>query len=85
MAASEGRRRLQLLLSALSGSLCLLLMLAVLVVYGAPYNHMWWLAMTAILALAIALPRFLARPVEWVMDGYRQGAETASDRPKRAA
>lgn len=85
MAVNEGRRRLQLLLSASSGGLCLLLMLAVLAIYGTPYNHKWWLAMAVILALAVGLPRLLARPVEWVMEGYGLGAGTTGDRQRRAA
>jgi len=38
-----------------------------------------------ILALAVGLPRLLARPVEWVMEGYGLGAGTTGDRQRRAA
>jgi len=68
---SEGRRRLALLMSATSGSLCALAMVVVLVVYGTPYNPLWWGVMAAILVAAVLVPRALAPAVEWVIDGYR--------------
>lgn len=86
MAGNAGRRRLQLLLSAMSGGFCLVLMVAVLAVYGRPYNGAWWWIMAAILLLAVVVPRALARPVEWVIEGYREGdVAPAGSQRKRAA
>ncbi len=72
---SEGRRRLALLLSAASGTLCALAMIVVLIVYGTPYNPMWWGVMAAILVAAVLVPRALAPAVEWVIEGYREARE----------
>lgn len=72
---SEGRRRLALLLSATSGGLCALAMAAVLVVYGTPYNPLWWGVMAAVLVAAVLVPRALAPAVEWVIDGYRDARD----------
>lgn len=69
----EGRRRVGLLLSGISGGLCVLAMAAVLIVVGAPYNPMWWLVMAAILVAALAVPRALIPAIEWVIEGYREG------------
>ncbi len=72
---NEGRRRLALLMSATSGALCALAMIVVLVVYGTPYNPVWWGVMAAILVAAVLVPRALVPAVEWVIDGYRDARE----------
>ncbi|MFQ5958943.1 MAG: hypothetical protein ACE5LF_06190 [Alphaproteobacteria bacterium] len=69
----EGRRRLGLLLSGVSGGLCVLAMGAALVFLGTPWNPMWWWVMAAVLVAALVLPRALVPAVEWVIDGYRDG------------
>jgi len=68
--ATTGGKRLRLLLCGLSGGGCLLMMAAVLVFYGRPYNPLWWWVMGAILLAAIVLPLALASAIEWVMRGY---------------
>ena len=85
MSNNLGRQRLQLLLSSLSGGLCLLLMAAVLVLVGRPYNSLWWWVMAAILALALVLPRFLARPIEWVIAGYQEALGPIGGQRQHAA
>ena len=60
-----------LALSLSGGLACAGLMALVLIFYGPPWNPMWWWVMAAILILAFALPRLLAYPIEWIMDGYR--------------
>lgn len=72
MSRKEGRRRFGLLFGAASGGICAVLMALVLVLYGAPYRGVWWLVMAAILVAACLVPRLLARPVEWVLEGYRE-------------
>jgi len=72
MRGSQGRRRLRILLGATAGFLCLLLMAIVLVFYGPPYNPLWWLIMAIILIGACAITPVLARPIEWVIEGYQQ-------------
>jgi len=70
--ARSGRRRLTILLCGLSGGTCALSMAAFVLLYGKPYNSMWWWVMAAILAASIAVPRALVTAIEWVMEGYRQ-------------
>ena len=70
-ARHEGRRRLGLVLGALSGGLCAALMGLVLVFYGPPVNPVWWAVMAAILVAATVAPRLLAPAFEWVLAGYR--------------
>ncbi len=70
--SNSGRRRLTILLSCLSGGACALAMAMVLIVYGAPYDPMWWWVMAAMLLAAFALPRLLVFPIEWVIAGYRK-------------
>jgi hypothetical protein len=67
-----GRRRLGLLLSTLSGAVCAVMMVLVLLVYGTPFNPLWWAVMAAILAAAAAGPWMLLPAVDWVIDGYRR-------------
>ena len=69
--ANVGRRRLIILLCGSSGITCTVLMAAILVGYGTPYNTMWWWVMAAILAAAWILPLVLVRPIEWVIAGYQ--------------
>lgn len=45
-------------------------MAAVLVVYGAPYEAMWWWVMGAILLAAFIAPVAIVPLVEWVIEGY---------------
>jgi hypothetical protein len=71
MSRREGRRRFGLLFGAASGGLCGAMMAVVLIVYGAPYNRLWWFVMAAILVAACFIPRLLVRPLEWVFEGYR--------------
>lgn len=70
--ATMGRRRLTVLLCGLSGSLCTLLMVAILVLYGRPYDLNWWWVMGGILIASFTLPRLLVYAIEWVVEGYRQ-------------
>jgi hypothetical protein len=72
MSRQEGRRRFSLVLGGTAGGLCATLMAVVLVIYGTPYNGVWWLVMAAILVAAFIVPRFLVGPLEWVLDGYRE-------------
>lgn len=69
--AKEGRRRLSILLCSLSGISCAVLMVAVLLLYGSPYNSLWWGVMAAVLVAAFLLPLTLVSAIEWVIDGYR--------------
>ena len=68
----SGRLRLALLLSGASFGTCLVLMSGVLIFYGRPYNAMWWWVMGGILLAALVLPLGFVRPIEWVIEGYRQ-------------
>lgn len=61
---------MRLLLCGASGGLCALAMAAVLVVYGAPYEAMWWWVMGAILLAAFIAPVAIVPLVEWVIEGY---------------
>ena len=70
--ANQGRRRLTLLLCGLSGVSCTILMVAVLLLYGFPYDLRWWWVMAGILVASFALPRALVFAIEWVMEGYRR-------------
>lgn len=72
VSVTRGRQRLALLLCGLSVSSCLLLMAAVVLLYGAPYNPIWWWVMAAIVFASLVLPLALVRAIEWVMDGYRR-------------
>ena len=69
--ASKGRQRLSVLLCGLSGTSCLVLMAAFMLIYGTPYNPMWWWIMAAILVATVLLPLSLVPAIEWVMAGYR--------------
>ena len=69
--ATTGRRRLSLVLCGLSGTSCAVLMAVVLLLYGTPYNSVWWGIMAAILLAAFILPLALVPAIEWVIDGYR--------------
>lgn len=69
--ATRGRKRLSVLLCGLSGASCAVLMAAVLLLYGTPYNPFWWWIMAAILLAAFLLPLALVAAIEWVIDGYR--------------
>lgn len=70
--ANKGRRRLSILLCGLSGATCIASMIAVLLLYGTPYNSLWWWIMVAIVIAAFLLPLALVSAIEWVMDGYRE-------------
>jgi hypothetical protein len=70
--STVGRKRLAIVLGTLSGVACAFTMLLVLIFYGAPYNPLWWWVMGAILLGAFVLPSLLARPVEWIMEGYEK-------------
>ena len=60
-------------LSLLCGSLCVVLMALVLLIYGAPHNPIWWAIMALILIATVAGPRLLLPAVvDWVIDGYRR-------------
>ena len=72
MSKSEGGRRLGLVLSTTGGLLCALLMALLLLVYGAPYNGVWWWVMLAILIASFVVPRILVGPLEWVFEGYQE-------------
>ena len=68
----KGPRRLGLVLSVLFGGLCVALMAVVLVIYGLPYNPLWWGVMAAIQVAAFVVPPLAVPAVDWVIDGYRQ-------------
>lgn len=68
--SGHGRRRLSIVVGAVCGTTCLLAMALVLVVYGPPYNAVWWWVMAAILAVSCLLGRIVAPAVEWVLEGY---------------
>ncbi|MEM7223673.1 MAG: hypothetical protein AAF495_11875 [Pseudomonadota bacterium] len=70
MNSAEGRRRLRILMVGLSGGLCSFLMVTVLLVYGTPYNPVWWPIMGAILVASFVGPLFLVTPIEWVLKGF---------------
>lgn len=67
-----GPRRLGLVLSLLFGGLCVASMAVVLVIYGLPYNPLWWGVMVAIQVAAFVVPPLAVPAVDWVIDGYRQ-------------
>ena len=67
---NQGRRRLGILLSTMSGGLCGLAMIAVLIGYGTPYNSYWYWIMAGILGAAFFCPLLLLPAVEWVIKGY---------------
>ena len=68
--ANKGRRRLSILLCGLSGAACTTLMAAVLLLYGTPYNPLWWWGMAAIVVATFLLPLALVPAIEWVIHGY---------------
>ncbi len=70
LSKTRGRPRLRILLGTLGGGGCLVAMALVLVLYGAPFNPVWWGVMAAILAAACLLPSLLVPAIEWVIDGY---------------
>jgi len=70
--AKVGRRRLAILLCSLSAITYLILLAAVLLFYGTPYNPLWWWVMAAALVAAAVLPAILIRPIEWVISGYTE-------------
>lgn len=67
----QGPRRLALVLSGSSGLACAAMMGAVLLVYGTPYNPLWWGVMAAIEAGALLLPLAFLPVIDWVIAGYR--------------
>lgn len=73
--AHTGRKRLSLLLCGLSVTACLVLMGAVLLFYGLPYNPAWWWVMGVILLAAAVLPLGLVLAIEWVIEGYQSKAD----------
>ena len=66
----EGRRRLRLTLIGLSGGLCSLSMVTVLLVHGVPYNPIWWPIMGLVLVASFVGPALAVPIVEWVLKGY---------------
>ncbi len=72
---NEGRRRLTVLLCGLGGAGCAGAMLLVLLLYGAPYNSIWWGVMAVILAAAFVAPLALVPLVDWVIEGYREARD----------
>lgn len=66
----EGRRRLRLTLGGVGGGLCALAMAAVLVVYGTPFDPVWWWVMGAVLIAAFLGPMAIVPVIEWVIQGY---------------
>ena len=66
----NGRPRLMTLLSILVGGACATAMALVVVLYGTPFNPLWWLVMMAILAASFILPCFGVWAIEWVIEGY---------------
>ena len=68
----SGRSRLAICLCLFFGGLCFALMATLLIVYGPPWDGIWWLVMAIILFAACSLPYLLVYPIEWVIDGYRQ-------------
>ncbi len=70
LSTSRGRPRLRILLGGLNGGFCLIAMVLVLLLYGTPYDPIWWPVMAAILAAAFLLPSLLVPAIEWVIDGY---------------
>ena len=85
-----GRRRLRLLLCSVSGGLCATAMALVLIVYGTPFNPMWWLVMGGILAAAFVVPMVVVPVVEWVIAGYledhdRRHLTQSAEGPRRGA
>ena len=80
-----GRRRLRLLLCTVSGGLCAAAMVLVLIVYGTPYNPMWWWVMGGLLAVAALGPIAVVPVVEWVIAGYlKDHGEDGLSRPHGA-
>ena len=71
----EGRRRLRLTLVSLSGGLCSVLMIVVLLVYGTPYNPLWWPIMAVILVAAWVGPWLIVPLLDWVLRGYLESGE----------
>ena len=45
-------------------------MAATVVVYGLPYDPMWWWVMGGILLAAVLAPVLLVAPIGWVIEGY---------------
>ncbi len=75
--AEGGRRRLTVVLSIASGGTCSGAMGAVLYLYGAPYDPLWWWLMAAILAASFVAPAIVVVPaIEWVIAGYRDEGES---------
>ena len=71
----QGPKRLGLLLSCGSGSLCLAMMAFVLAAYGTPYNPIWWPVMAAIAVASVLVPLLVVPAVDWVIAGYRNDME----------
>lgn len=49
-----------------------MMMAAVLIFYGEPYDPLWWWVMAAVLLAACVLPFGLVLAIEWVVKGYRE-------------
>lgn len=75
---SQGTRRLRIVLSAGSLAGLLVALALILVLYGAPYWRGWWLVIAAILLAAVPGGIVVAHLVEWVVAGYRVGAEASA-------
>ena len=66
----EGRRRLRLLLNGLCGGFCVVGLAAVLVLYGSPYNPIWWAILAALAAASFVVPGLCVPLFEWALKGY---------------
>lgn len=71
LGSREGRRRMRIVVCSLSGAGCAVSMALVLVLYGLPFDPLWWWVMAAILVAACVLPLALVPVLEWVIEGYR--------------
>ena len=72
--SGEGRRRISIVVGAVSGAGCLVTMALMVIIYGAPYNPVWWAVMAVILTVCCLLGRIVAPAVEWVLQGYLEGS-----------
>ncbi len=69
----DGRRRLSIFVGTICGAGSMITMALVIIIYGAPYDPIWWAVMAAILVVCCLLGRIIAPAVEWVLEGYLEG------------
>jgi hypothetical protein len=68
---AEGTRRLRHAFGIAAVAGCVLAYVVIVILHGAPYWKGWWVVMALALAASYVVARALARPIEWVIAGYK--------------